>query len=114
MVTQGDLFDQPTGREAARLAIQQAADNADPDWMADAHTALRWCATHYYEFSANDVWNRMQAASSTTHEPRAMGAVMREAAKANVIAKTDRAVPSQIPRQHHRPVAVWRSLIFRP
>jgi len=48
-----------------------------------------------------------------THEPRAMGAVMRSLARARVIEATDRTVESVRKANHRRPVRVWKSLICK-
>jgi hypothetical protein len=43
-------------------------------------------------------------------EPRAIGAMMTNAAKAGVIAPTNRYTPSARPECHRRPVKIWKSL----
>lgn len=46
-----------------------------------------------------------------THEPRALGALMREAARAGDIEATDAWALSERVACHRRPLRVWRSLL---
>ena len=51
--------------------------------------------------------------SLTTHEKRALGGIMRGAAVAGVIERTDRVVLCTRPNCHRAPITVWKSLMFR-
>jgi hypothetical protein len=63
------------------------------------------------EFTTDDVWEHLfQNDLPMPHEPRALGAVMVAAARARIIAPTDRYTPSARPECHRRPVKIWRSL----
>lgn len=94
---------EPTAQQAATEAITRAGDNADPEWFAEALRIVCQLAVVYPEFTTDSVWERL----GTTREPRALGAVMRQAAASGVIAKTDRVRPSTRVKCHGRPVAVW-------
>jgi hypothetical protein len=48
--------------------------------------------------------------ATTTHEPRALGAVMRQLARDGVIEPTDTYAPSGRSQNHNRPQRIWRSL----
>jgi hypothetical protein len=97
--------------EAARdEAIAQVEANADLNWMAAAHTAVVLLAINCDEFSTDEMWEALREVEPT-HEPRAMGAVMRAAARHGLIVKTDRVRNSVRPECHARPVAIWRSLV---
>lgn len=93
------------------MAAAQA--HADAEWKKDAYNAVKWCAAHYKEFSTNEVWDRLQASTSSTHEHRAMGPVMMRAARRGLVTNTNRVVTSKIPYQHGRKVALWRSCIHK-
>lgn len=97
---QGDLL--------ANAAIQQAGDNADPEWTALAHATLRYVASLGAEFTTDDIWLRLEFRNIHTHEPRAMGAVMRAAVRDGLIEKTGAYVESSRPQSHARPIPVWR------
>jgi len=86
--------------EAARdEAIDRVEANAHHDWLVQARQAVLWLAHNRDEFTTG----------VGTHEPRALGAVMRWAARSGVVVKTDRVVNSCRVECHARPVAVWRS-----
>lgn len=113
------LFDvhDPDGRRhaaaaAARIAtdasVATAAGNADPAWKAVALDAVRRCAVRLREFTVDDVWRELNEATATTHDARALGAVMRSAAKAGLV-EIGGWRESTRPEAHSRPVRAWRS-----
>ena len=83
--------------------------NADSDWRTAALSIVRDLARTCQTFTTDAVWMELDAMGFTTHEHRAMGPVMRQAAKHNWIAKTDRVVPTLRPLANRRPIAVWQS-----
>jgi len=96
--------------EAARdEAIDRVEANAHHDWLVQARQAVLWLAHNRDEFTTDDVWGLLSNTGVGTHEPRALGAVMRWAARSGVVVKTDRVVNSCRVECHARPVAVWRS-----
>lgn len=60
---------------------------------------VAWCAEHH--------------PNARTHEPRAIGPLMRELCKLGVIEKTASWVPSAQAQNHKRPMQVWWSLAYR-
>jgi hypothetical protein len=102
------------GAESARdEAIAQVEANADREWKTAALGAVRWLAANRVEFTSDDVWRLLpDQSAATTHEPRALGAVMRKAARDGLVRKTDRVVNSTRVECHARPVAVWQSLVM--
>lgn len=94
-------------------AIERVADAADDDWKEAAFLAVKRIAALRSEFTTDHVWEALQEIDVSTHEHRAMGAVMRAACTDGVIEKTDRVVPTRRPGAHRRPVTVWRSLRFQ-
>ena len=100
-------------------AIERVEANANRDWKDEAMEAIEWCAKQYPEFTASHVWFRLDAMRAeslieiTTHEPRAMGAMMLKALKERIVARTGRFEPSGRRTNHNRPMAIWASRIYR-
>ena len=95
-------------------AIDRVEMHAAEEWRADALRAVEACALARGYFTTDHVWALLEAAESTgTHEPRAMGAIMRKAANEGYCERTNVTQQSKRPRCHRRPVRVWRSLVYR-
>ncbi len=76
--------DRPTideAREARELAVQQVEANASAEWTEAALAAVTQVAAAKPRFIADDVWTALLEQGVTTHEPRAMGSLMRRAMK---------------------------------
>jgi hypothetical protein len=122
MTAQPKLFDdigqipvsQPTQspQEAKRKAIQRVSEAANEEWMEAAGAIVEKLAMGSRSFTTDDVWAELDSKSVSTHERRAMGAVMTKAAKANLIEASGSYKPSTRPACNHRPIAVWNSLVF--
>ena len=109
MNDQPSLFDVAAGITARDKAIAQVEANADPTWKTQARNAIRWLVRSRLEFTTDDVWQEMaDRRYELPREPRAIGALMVEAAREGLIEATDRYVPSARPDCHRRPVKVWR------
>lgn len=93
------------GRARAAEAAERADEHADPAWRVAAMDAVRSLLPGT-EFTTDDVWARIPD-GVTTHEPRALGAVMVQMAAAGEIVKTDRVRESRRPEAHANPKAVW-------
>lgn len=104
MIDQPDLF----AAAAADEAIRRAAEHADPDWKIEALAAGRRVAARLRLLTSDDV--RREIRGADTHEPRALGAVMRRLASEGVIVATDRYAKSGRVEAHDRPMRLWRSL----
>lgn len=102
------LFDQPSGPELADEAIQRAAENADREWYRSALDIV-WSLGN--TFTTDDVWAALDRhGEPAPHEPRALGAVMRDARKRGWIAPTSEYRQSTRPECHGRPVRVWKAV----
>lgn len=108
-----NLFDWKAAEDSKREAMHRAEVNADRDWLAEAGMAVSLLALARLEITTDDVWQAMDDAGVVTHEPRAMGPVMKRAAAHGLVRKTDRVRNSVRPECHCRPVAVWESLIYQ-
>lgn len=89
-------------------AIDTVELHVNPEWKAEAMQAVELLATLHHTFTTDAVWALIK---SETHEPRAMGAIMRTATKNGIITPTDIHMPSLRKASHRRPVRVWQSLI---
>jgi hypothetical protein len=107
MVREQELREAENARAAA---IDQVERNADDEWKRIATEAVWRLAYSRLEFTTDDVWEELEGLGYSTHEPRAMGAVMRASARNGIICKTDRVMNSRRVQCHARPVAVWQSL----
>lgn len=102
-MTQGDLF-----RDEA---IDRVEENADREWMNWALFLIRLIAGQSSVLTSDDVWESLLG-YNTTHDNRAMGAVMRKAQTNGWIEPTDRVVKSTRAVCHSRPIRVWRSKLI--
>ena len=99
------------GADARDEAIKRVDAHASETWKRVAWSIVRYLAETQLEFTTDDVWQALKARRVTTHEPRAIGAVMRSFAKSGVIRNTKRMVESNREACHRRPVTVWESLL---
>lgn len=107
-------FDADVAKQARDQAIERVDKNTDSGWKQIAATIIYWLALTRQEFTTDAIWYLLgKLEADPPHEQRALGAVVQQAAKEGWIAKTDRVSPSVRPKCHARPLAVWRSLIFR-
>jgi hypothetical protein len=101
-----------TNVEITNEAVERVERNADERWKFAALTAVIYLSHRRAEFTTDDVAEFLSHTDVTTHEPRAMGAVMRRAARQGFIVATDRYRPSTRPQAHQNPKRVWRSLVI--
>lgn len=94
-------------------AIVRANRHADEQWKSLTFSFIRQLAESLPEFTTDHVWAWLQEYPDVaTHEPRALGSMMREAYKLGWIVPTDRYENSVRPECHARPVKVWRSRLM--
>jgi len=91
-------------------AIDIAETHADMNWKEVAYLTAIQVATRQRTLVSEDVWDNMPAGTET-HEPRAMGAIMRRLRKDNIIVPTEQFIVSTSPKGHGRPSRVWQSNI---
>lgn len=109
MTNQLPLFDRDAARRARDKAIDQVERHASEDWKDHALQAIRTlCRTKPDGFTTDDIWAILHDSNAPTpHEPRALGAVVRSAVRASLIAPTSRYVQSNRPACHRRPIQIW-------
>lgn len=111
-MTATTLWDLFAAEQARDEGIQRAERNANDEWMDAAYQAVTACAYVACEFTADDVRRYMEMTFPhvQTHEPRAMGAVMRRAQRDGIIVPTDRFQNSAFKTKHCSPTRVWRTV----
>ena len=96
-----------TTEQARDAAIQQVEANADEGWLKAAHWAVVFLAEDGDPFTTDDIWEYVDR-HGKPREPRAMGAVMKQAAAEGLIEATGEYRKSKRVECHARPVMVWR------
>jgi len=94
-------------------AIDRVERHADLDWKTVAYETGVRLARARESFTSQEIFDALPL-SVSTHEPRAMGAVMRALQRDRVVEATDRFVTSTSLVAHGRPSRVWRSLLAVP
>jgi len=84
----------------------RAGAAADPLWRGYAAKAIEALAKTGKPFTGNDVW-AMVGNRAHTHEPRALGAMLKAAHKAGLIVQTGDVVMQTSPGGHSRYMTVW-------
>ena len=103
MTTLFDSIQSPVVRKAA----ERAWDGADPEWIATATAALKRVCESKATFTADD----LDDVRRTAREPRALGPLLKIGQKNGWCEPTALTVKSTSQRNHHRRIAVWKSLI---
>lgn len=102
---QTDLFSRPAGRAARDTAIDAVRGAAPDSWLAEAKRCVLRLARTLDSFTTDDVW--MELAGFRPPEPRALGAVMRDLARAGKVTATEKYRQSARKACHARPLRVW-------
>tara|TARA_R100000808_G_scaffold1155_1_gene5430 strand:+ start:3616 stop:3963 length:348 start_codon:yes stop_codon:yes gene_type:complete len=106
------IFDQAQSDEARDTGIKQAEQNAGSEWAKIALDALVRTALEKQEFIVEEVWKNIPN-DFTTHENRAIGAVITRGKKEGIIEPTGRYKKSSIRQHHSTPRQIWRSKIYQ-
>jgi len=107
------VYDPVAAALAKSHSMQQVDQHADAAWKTEAKGIVRYLAQTKEEFTTDAVWFLLDKFPGVTHEPRAMGPIMRWAATSGLIRATDRTTKSVRVVNHSRPIQVWRSLIYK-
>jgi hypothetical protein len=100
--------DDPYGEKEA---IERVRRHANAEWRQAAYLSGAILAESHRTLTSLDVRRNVHPRFNT-HEPRALGAVMRALAKNEIIEPTGDYVKSNLRHNHNRPVRVWASLIY--
>lgn len=100
--------------------IESVGQNANPEWMRAAYQAVVRVTSSRSFFTTDDVWQELHNRSvagwaatgswsqPSTHDNRAMGAIMRQAKNAGLCQPTMNYTKSTRDVCHGRPVRIWR------
>lgn len=102
--------DAQAGRHARDAALLQVEEHAQPDWKERAYAIVAHLSSVLPEFTTDNVWYQLASDGMETHENRAMGAIMRKAARAGLIEPTGRYAQSSRRVCHSRPMMIWRAV----
>lgn len=91
----------------AQMSIDQVEEHADQEWLIMATGIVKTLAAGGFPFTTDRVWSMLERIPVATHEPRALGAVMRKLARQGVIRTTGEYVKTQRREAHSRPIPVW-------
>jgi hypothetical protein len=108
-----DNFDRLRAREAREEAIDSIEAHARQEWKRAALNAVFDVAATHDEFTTDVVWRLLltQHPDLRVHDNRAMGPVMREAARLGVVERTGRYEDSERVSCHSRSLMLWRSCV---
>ena len=84
--------------------MQQVEQNANAEWLKAAWKTVLRLAHTGEAFTSDKVFLLTRG---STHEPRAMGAVMRKASRSGIIKPTGRWVDTGRKVSHNRPMREW-------
>jgi hypothetical protein len=90
-----------------QLAIDQVEQHANPDWLSKARDIVFLLASSGRPLTTDDVWDELAKVSTATHEPRALGSVIRNASRLGVIRLTGNYVKTRRREAHSRPIPEW-------
>lgn len=94
---------------ARERAIERAKDHAHPNWFKTAYATGVILTRTRGTLTSEDVFDNMPL-NITTHEPRAMGSVMRALKDDGWITPTGTYIKSSSIAGHGRPSHVWKSV----
>jgi len=105
----------PAPASAMTKALTQVEAHADLTWLEHAYQVLRRLAQEQQELTTDDLWSALRAedARVVTHDMRAVGPVVRRAARDGLIAPTDRIQQSVIGGGRWT-TRIWRSCGYPP
>lgn len=103
------------GEDGKRDGMERARAHSNPEWWRVMLICVREVARRQPYFTTDDVerYRREHYPNHTTHEPRAIGPLMKECAKLEYCRRTGDWFESTQRQCHRRPMMMWWSLIYR-
>ena len=104
----------PTARWLGEQAMAAAYAKASEAWRREARRAIEDLARHRASFIAWEVWQLLAARGIETPngtDGRAMGPLLRYAARKGICARTSETRPTDRVSRHGTEERVWRSLL---
>ena len=91
-------------------AIDQVEKNANEQWISTALFIISYLTKERNHFTTDTIWAEfVHYPTIKTHEPRAMGAVMRKAKVIGLVSSTPNFVNSNRTSCHYGPKRIWKS-----
>jgi hypothetical protein len=101
------------GQAGKEGGMRRADEHANAAWKDAIDIAIIQTAIALRELTTDDVLKRVTN-NVWTHEMRALGPRMAQAARNKLIVKSNKpAVMTARPSNHRRPLQVWESLIYK-
>jgi hypothetical protein len=92
-------------------AIERGYSAANSEWKTQALQCVEKLARVHKEFVSYDVFLATKQVSSSTHDLRAIGGLIREAARRGWIAQSGRYAKNK--NRHGSPCPIWKSLLYQ-
>lgn len=107
--------DPPPAAVNRERAIQAVDEHAAPDWRQAARAAVERLAGALDTLTVDDVWAELERTDPDvrTHQPSAMGPVMRWAVTHGLLERTAVTVSTSRRPQHHGELRVYASRVRR-
>jgi len=104
------LFSEGIAEQKKQEALAQVEANANPEWVTAAKTAVRKIAEEKPFFTSDDVWIELERVDApATHNPAAMGSIMKWVASSKLGEATGKHKPSIRTSTHKRQLMIWKS-----
>ena len=104
------LFDSNIAEQKKQEALHQVEENANPEWIKAAKYAVKRVAEKLPFFTSDDVWLYLDKIKAPdTHNPAAMGAIMKWVASNDLGEATGKHKPSIRTTTHKRQLMIWKS-----
>ncbi|MBX4215580.1 hypothetical protein KW797_01380 [Candidatus Parcubacteria bacterium] len=97
-----------TAEKETDEAIERGDSHANAAWKAEAIEVIEAICLKQDTFIADDVWEVLD--KKGTHDPRALGGIMRRAKNLGLCETTGRFASSK--KRHMTPMIIWKSLLF--
>lgn len=108
------MIDTGLGEVGKAIGMARAERAADPEWKKAAFNCVVAVCRKKERFTTDDVMDLLDQTGETTHELRAMGPIMRAAARLEICRKTQTFPETQKScraQLHRSPIQIWDSLI---
>lgn len=99
-------------QEICEDAIERVDGGANLEWKKYAENVVYELCIMRYRFTTDDVWDKMEGCGLRTETNRALGAVMRHAAKNGWCKATGEYQKSRGINRHRMPILIWESCLL--
>lgn len=111
-VTLEDILQRSLQTPSLEESLEQVKANANRLWMEAAKRIVYDLCGSRKEFTTDEIWQELDKTMHKTHEGRALGAIMREAARNGWCRKSGRWTKTKRENCHGSDIPIWESDIF--